>query len=232
LSPFQAPSPSPKAIAALSRLEEPSGPRPLPGSVGAGPDSFVIEASPAEARDAYQAPDAPLPAGSSVERAGVVVVVRAPFGDTGILFSTASAGCLYTFLREPTLEIEGFPELPHMRAYAAVAYEDKDLMSGEPASQLLSEFWVEDKPWLISAGRLDEGRRRDSREGGAILQTSFKEAQALGDDFRPPNWPARFTPHAAGVGVVIDAPDGPVTVRARPTTGLCGLMASLAAPGG
>jgi hypothetical protein len=226
LSPFHVSPPSPEAIGALLRLEEPSRPLPLPGSIGAGPDSFVIEVSPGEAVDAYRAPDAPVPAGSSIEAAGAVVVVRAPFGDTGILFSTASAGCLYTFLHEPTLEIEGFAELSQVRAYAAVAYQDRDLF-GEPNNQLLSEFWVDGKPWLISAGRLDEGRKGRRRESATIIQTSFREAQALGDDFRPPQWPAQLTPEVDGVRVLIDAPDGQVTVRARPTTGLCGLIGTL-----
>jgi hypothetical protein len=228
MSPFAAHPWSEEVLGALDKLERPSRPVPLSGSRPAGPDSYVIDRSVEETRAAYEAGEAELPEDSTVERAGPVVIVRAPFTETGIVFSKTSAGCMYTFLRGPTFEMTGFAPTGDVRAYAPVVIETEDMMSGEPKNMLVSELSVDGKPWLVLAGRLEEGKRKRKREVGAIVQTTFLEAQKQEDDFDPPKWPARFHLEDDGCRVKIGEPDGLVTIRARRTHGLCALMLDLA----
>jgi hypothetical protein len=230
MSPFTAAPPTSEALAAFARLEQPSRPRPLPGSHPAGAGRFSIELSVEETRNAFERDDAPLPEGSSIERAGSVLIVDAPFSKTALFFSTTSAGCIYSMHTEPTLEIEGFAPLGDLRAFAPVAIETEDLMSGEPKNMAMSEFWIDGRPWLLTAGRLDEGRRRRRGDQGAIVQISFSEAQRQEDDFRPPTWPAHFTFGEDAVSIVLDAPEGPIAVKARRTHGLCSFLVDLASP--
>lgn len=114
--------PGSRAQAALSALAAPSVPQPLPGSRAISPTAQRYEGGCEALRAAYQAPDAPVPAGT------VVAVVpdgglrfAAPFGRAAAFVRDEADGeCTYEIRAQPTWVVTG-PDLPADDGFQTVA---------------------------------------------------------------------------------------------------------------
>jgi hypothetical protein len=103
------PYPGEEVSAALDRLSQPSVPQPLPGDPAVAVGWYGHDGTCDDARAAYQAGDAPLPAdaAATVDAAGNIQVA-APYGPAGIVFAdTTDGACVYAIEVAPTLVISG-----------------------------------------------------------------------------------------------------------------------------
>ena len=93
-----------KAFTVLSR---PTVPEPLDGSAPIGPDAYERPGSCEEARSAYLAEDAPVPAGAEVSNQEGVLLVDLPYARAGVIFTDLPGSCRYRISQGPTLSLEG-----------------------------------------------------------------------------------------------------------------------------
>src|SRR3954470_5047294 len=107
MSAWRVPRIDAKAFAAISALEEPSRPQPLPGSIRAGERIWRTTLDQKAVIAAYSKKGAPVPAGSKLTEQDGVLVVRATFGATCVMFGPAPAGSSYSLMPGPTLHVEG-----------------------------------------------------------------------------------------------------------------------------
>jgi hypothetical protein len=219
---YSPPSPSEEVLDALLAIGSPSRPLPLEGSAEVGPEAYLIERSRDEVIAAYQAEGAQVPAEStaSVDPDGLLVI-RAPFSTTVLRFSRAPQGTVYQFSYGHTLHIRGAGEFPSVDSYAAVAYDDTDVNTGEPTQQLFSAPVIEGEQWVLMV----RPRRRDLR--AVFLQKSFAELQELGEDFDPTTYPAEIDARLPELHASFETPDGVVEVDATRTHSVCALMMQL-----
>jgi hypothetical protein len=118
---YREPLPNARAQAAVAALQASSLPGPLPGSAPIGGTNYLAAAACADARAAYKAPGAPIPAGSTLaDGPNGILFVNAPFRQSAMTFEDGKAGCYYHILGGPTIHLSGAGPLPSGDSFAPV----------------------------------------------------------------------------------------------------------------
>jgi hypothetical protein len=118
---YREPPPSARALAAMAALQAPSLPGPLPGSTPVGGTSYLAAGACADARAAYKAVGAPIPAGSTLaDGPNGILLINAPFRQSAVSFEDGQAGCYYHILGAPTIHLLGAGPVPSGDSFAAV----------------------------------------------------------------------------------------------------------------
>jgi hypothetical protein len=220
---------SAQARAALARLEAPSRPGPLPGSRRAGASAWQIGLERDDVIAAYQRPGAPVPEGATTAVERGVLVIRAPYSTTCVLFARAPAGVVYSLVPGPTLEIMGGTAAPAGAWYAAVAVDNQNLNTGEPQLSLLVPLEDGDADWLLWVSE-DEGG--PAGRGKAILEqvdlARLRDAQSNGLEDKAV--PARIEQRDGRVHAVFKRGRQAYEVTATRTHSFCALLQTIQAP--
>jgi len=105
---WQPPAWDDSVTAACAAFETPTIPLPLSGSTSAGGSVWFTDLSAADLMAAYQAPGAPVPVGSAVQRSSdTIVVVTGPFRTCAVFAEDTPVGSVYTITPGPSLVISG-----------------------------------------------------------------------------------------------------------------------------
>jgi hypothetical protein len=222
------PPPDADTMAALAAIEAPSRPGPLPGSRRVTADTWAIDRSPSEVLAAYQAPDAPIPAGATAAMEGDVLVIRAPFSTTGLFFSDAPSGSRYMLVPGPTLRVTGGGDrAPQGTFFTMVGLDTVNPNDGTPRLSLLTLPRVGDQPWVLSIGVDD-----DSGQMMAIcLKGTYTDLQRAGNDTDAADVavPATLVLTPRGATAHFTLGRSAVTVDARRTHSMVAVLAATGA---
>lgn len=113
--------PSAAARSAMAALAAPSVPKPLPGLIPVDDNVYRLDGNCAQAIELYLAPEAPVPAGATIEQLGQSVVVELPYARSGVFFESGDGYCQYEIVNAPTIGVRGtLPEVPSADHYASV----------------------------------------------------------------------------------------------------------------
>jgi hypothetical protein len=207
------------SFAALAAIEAPSRPRPLPGSRRVTAETWLIDRSRDDVIAAYQASDAPIPPGATVAIEEGVLVIRAPFSTTCLLFSEASSGCRYALVPGPTLRVTGGgAQAPEGEFFTVVGIDESNL-DGVPQLSLFAAPQVSGQPWvlLISQETEDEG----GATSATCLKGTFADLQSGDADASAwANAPATFEKTPRGITARFTLGGSEVVVEARRTHSL------------
>ena len=222
-----------EAAAALAAIEAPSRPAPLAGSRRIGTNRWMTAQTREAVIAAYQAADAPVPAGSSTELQGGVLIVRAPFSSTCVLFSRAPSGCRYSLVPGPTLRITGGGALaPQGAFFCAVGLDSISLDTGSPQTSLFAAPVVGDQPWVVFVAQSIDDDTKAITTTAICLKGTYAELQRAsgnGDDTGPAGVPATIVLTAEGASATFMLGGSTVTVEARRTHGLTEALAEAGA---
>jgi len=218
-----------ESLAALAAIEAPSRPGPLPGSRRTTADTWTIGRSRDEVIAAYQAPGAPIPSGATAAVEDGVLIIRAPFSTTCLLFSDAPSGCRYALVPGPTLRVTGGGQLaPQGAFFTIVGIDEINPADGKPKVSLFAAPRLGDQPWVLLISQDD-----DSGSLGAVcMKGTIADLQRGGgdpDQLEGASAPATLEITPRGAIAHFRLGNSPVTVEARRTHSL---QAAFAAAGG
>jgi hypothetical protein len=203
------PYPGDEVSAALARLSQPSVPRPLPGDPTIAVGWYGRAGNCDEARAAYQAADAPLPAGATatVDGAGNVQVA-APFGPAGIVLAdTADGACNYAIESAPTLVISG----PGVRETASFSTVVCSTILG--INIVGGDFDTADGPFYVAAALGDTPGIWTVGIGGGHFVDGLQGKTTPGASTEQTKWTAPVTTTSNGYVFDGQGPQGPVHVE-------------------
>lgn len=143
-------APSPEAVSiiegALAALAVPTSAQALPGSHVLTRGLMRRPGSCAEALVAYRAAGAPVPENAILTEALGTLLLNQPYARSAVLFTDDPAGCRYRIVDEPTLVLEGPPEVPRGSFFTRVACSHADSIAGE---SLVTEVLLEAGPHTL-----------------------------------------------------------------------------------
>lgn len=149
-APWQPPPLNEAAADALDLIGQPSRPGPLAGSTRIGEQTWRTDLAPAAVLAAYQASDAPIPTGATVETtADGTAAIHAPFSTTAVLIDQVGAGTTYHLVPGPTLSIQTVSgSLPNGEFYVHCGVDTVDLNTGGPTLFAIAMFQQAGKHWF------------------------------------------------------------------------------------
>jgi hypothetical protein len=225
MSVWTAPPLDAKAFAAIAALGEPSRPQPLPGSRRAGERVWRTALGRDAVIKAYSKKGAPVPAGSTLVEQDGVLVVRAPFGDTCVMFGPAQTGASYSLIPGPTLHVDG-KGVPTGDRYGACGIDDMNLNTGKPQISVVAFLKEGDQQWLLWVSENEDGKGK-----GMGLLEPVKPEDLHNQDNSPLEGkakPATIRRTASGVETSFKRGSSTIKVAATRTHSMCALLTTMA----
>lgn len=226
---WRPPRPDAKTVAAVAALEEPSRPRPLPGSIRAGERSWRTALSREDVVKAYSKKGAPVPRGSKLREQDGVLVVDAPFGATCVVFGPSQTGSSYSLMPGPTLRIEGRGGVPAGDRFGACGVDDVNVNTGKPQASLVAFLKEGDQTWMLWVSENERGPRG---KGMGLLEPVKPEdlrgndSSALEDKAKP----ATIKRTDDGVTASFKRGSSTIKVTGARTHSLCAVLTTMAPP--
>jgi hypothetical protein len=203
------PYPPDEVSAALARLSQPSVPRPLPGDPEIAVGWYGHAGTCDDARAAYEAADAPLPAGATatVDGAGNVQVAG-PYGPAGIVLADAAdGGCVYATESAPTLVVSG----PGVRETASFRTVVCSTILGINIAG--GDFETADGPFYVAAALGDTPDTWTVGIAGGTFVDGLQNKTTPGASTEKTQWTAPVTTTSNGYVFDGQGPQGPVHVQ-------------------
>ncbi len=203
------PYPADEVSAALQRLSQPSVPGPLSGDPAIAVGWYGHAGTCDDARAAYQAADAPLPAGASVTVDDAAnIQVAAPYGPAGIVLADAADGsCDYAIEKSPTLVISG----PGVRETASFRTVVCSTILGINIAG--GDFETADGPFYVAAALGDTPGVWQVGIAGGTFVDGLQNKTTPGASTEKTQWTAPVTTTSNGYIFDGQGPQGPVHVE-------------------